>query len=131
MVKRDKSAGKVKTLLDPAGYIEQSYRGRQTTTDIRDGVKQLDKHSKALRAKKKPVLILIDISDVVIDFDRRIYMAGVEGMRTISFKRGAIYGTLPAQILINTLALVADKQRKIRAFGSRSEAIDWLLGGNK
>ncbi|MBI5906645.1 hypothetical protein HY857_01185, partial [Candidatus Saccharibacteria bacterium] len=118
-------------ILDPTGFIEQRYSGRQTVTNIRKGIEQLDKHSKALLAKKMPVLILIDISDVVIDFDRRIYMAGVEGMRTVSFKRGAIYGPLPAQILINTLALVADKQRKIRAFGKRSEAVKWLLGGSK
>lgn len=127
MVRRNSATGEVKTSLNPQGFIEQRYWGKQTTSNIEAGVKELSEYITALRAEKTPILILIDVSEVIIDFDRRIHKAGIKGMNAISFKRGAVYGSLSSQVLINTLALVAGKQHKVQAFVSRDEAIKWLM----
>lgn len=129
MAKPSKPDLAIQTLISPAGFIEQRYVGRQTLSDLETSVKKLNKYVLKVRQKKRPVLILIDISQVEITFDRQIHVAGIKAMQNIKFTRGAIYGSLSAQVLINTLARVAGVHSKVRAFDTRLDAIKWLQQG--
>lgn len=119
---------KVETFVNPAGFVEQSYVGPQTAESIESGIKAIKRCAKKLQDDKKSVLILINTSEVVTNFDRLVHMAGIKGMRSVKFSRGAIYGSLPTQVAVNTLAIVAGLHRKVRAFDERSAAIKWLQG---
>jgi len=123
-----KSTGTVKTFMNPAGFIEVHYIGRQTAESVAESVKVLQKSAKKIHASKRPVLILLDISRLKIVFDQKAHAVAARGLTEVPFERGAIYGPLKAQLLINTLSMVAGVQYKVRAFGDRLEAIEWLRG---
>ena len=129
----NKAAGQtktIKTFINPAGFIEQHYEGRQTPKSVAEGVRQIQHFAQQLKQQNKPILILVDLTktnpkdvDPHKDGARK---AAVDAIRSISYTRIALYGTLPAQVVINTLALVAGKHHKTKAFNDRSEAIKWL-----
>ena len=124
----------LKTFINPAGFIEQHYEGRQTAESVAEGVKQIQRCAQQLKQQKKPILILVDLtktdtSDITPSNDAP-RKAAVEAIRSISYTRIALYGALPAQVVINTLALVAGKHHKTKAFNNRFEAVKWLKAKN-
>jgi hypothetical protein len=121
---------KNQTYLNPAGFIEQKYIGYQTEKNTTDGIAKLQGIAKKLEAQHKPVLILIDITQLG-GTSSSARMAGISGMRRVKYKRAAMYGPLSTQILVNTLAMIAGKQNKTKAFSDRAEALKWLRGGSK
>lgn len=119
-----------KTFINPAGFIEQHYKGRQTAESVAEGIKQIKRYAQQLKQQNKQILILVDLTktdtnDIAPNNDAP-RKAAVEAIRSISYTRIALYGALPAQVVINTLALVAGKHHKTKAFNDRSEAIKWL-----
>lgn len=121
---------KISTVWNPAGFVEQKYRGKQSAEAVKEGIKQLENCLGKNAQKGNPPLVLIDITELGAT-DTESHKVGIAGIRQVNFKRAALYGPLSAQVLVNTLALVAGKKNKIRAFGSRVEAIKWLQGRSK
>jgi hypothetical protein len=120
-----KSQGSFEITLNPSGFIEEKYIGHQDELDVISGVSKLNYYSKKLSKQNKPVLILIDLSELGTT-TAQARIEGIKTLRTLTYKRMALYGPLPSQVLANTLAFVAGKQNKVCAFGTRAEAICWL-----
>jgi hypothetical protein len=121
-------AKKNEVFLNPSGFIEQCYIGYQTEKSTAEGIAELEKLAAKLRAQRKPVLILIDITKLGgTSLGARV--AGINGMKSVKYKRAAMYGSLSTQVLVNTLAMIAGKQDNTKAFSDRAEAIKWLKGG--
>src|SRR5579872_170816 len=122
-----------KTFIDPAGIVEQHYIGQQTPESILRALKDLEAYVKKAAKLNKPVLILADVSLVPkIDLSKRmieVRKAGIETMRSIKFRRAAVYGPLKVQVLVNTMALISGKQDKLKVFGNRVKAVAWLKKG--
>jgi len=119
--------GDIRTVFNPAGFVEQKYVGDQTAASVLRGRKQLERCAKKLLDEHKDLLILIDITELgKTDTESRI--AGVRGIKSVPYERAAMYGSLSTQVLVNTLALVAGKKDNTRAFSDRTEALKWLLG---
>ena len=120
----------VRTFLNPAGFVEQNYVGSQTPQEIFGAIRKLGYYSKKLEESGQTPLILVDLSRVTkIDLSRRFLgarKAGIRAMRSLSYERAAICGSLPIQILVSTLALVAGVHAKVRVFDSRVDAVRWL-----
>jgi hypothetical protein len=120
-----RSTTKVTTFINPAGFIEQHYIGAQTGPSVTRGVQSLRRLVKKIQSQNKVPLVLIDITLVTTN-DLESHKAAIKGMQEVPFKRVAIYGTLTLQILLNTLAIVADKYETVHAFNNRIDAIKWL-----
>jgi hypothetical protein len=120
----------IRTVLNPAGFIEQHYVGSQAPQEVHKAIRDLKRFAKKLEESNKAVLILVDVSRVTkIDLGPRMLRARVAGMKTmraLNYKRAAVYGPLPIQVLVNTLALVAGVHDKIRVFDTRLDAVRWL-----
>ena len=116
---------KNEVILNPAGFIEQHYIGYQTEKSTNEGIYQLEILAAKLRKRRKPVLILIDITKLG-GTSAGARIAGINGMKRVRYKRAAMYGPLSTQVLVNTLALIAGKQHTTKAFGDRATAIKWL-----
>lgn len=118
------------TFDNPAGFIEQHIKGRQSADSVMGAVEDLVKRSMKLKVKKKLVLILVDVTDVPgIDTSGKMTEASkeaVEAMMDAEYDKVAVYGDIAVQILVNTLAIIAGKRDKIRVFASRVEALKWL-----
>lgn len=121
---------KIETFMNPSGFIEQHYIGRQTADSVTASANTLKKLVKTLRAQSQPALILLDISRLKIVFDKKAHAAAIKGLRAVKYDRGAIYGPVSAQVLLNTLSMVAGVQHKVRAFNGRADAVQWLKAGN-
>jgi uncharacterized protein YeeX (DUF496 family) len=124
------TSDKFEIFISPAGFIEQKFTGMQTAQSITDGVKELVKCGRKLFAQKKPVLILIDITEVPkVNMSEQMHQLPkdiVRAMKEEKYDRIAVYGDLAVQVLINTLVLIAGKRRKIRVFPERIDALAWL-----
>ena len=123
---------KFATFDNPGGFIEQHYIGVQTPDSVIGAIEILVKKAKKLALKKRPVLILVDVTQVPkIDISGK--MAGarkevVQAMSDAQYQRIAVYGNVAVQVMVNTLVLIAGKRNKIRVFGGRLEALRWLKG---
>lgn len=123
----DSRANVVETVWSPAGFVEQKYIGNQDSASIKKGHDKLRDYSKKLSKQNKPLLILVDVTELG-KTDTATHMVAIKGIKTIDFKRAAMYGPVATQVLVNTLALVAGKKDIIKAFANRTEALKWLLG---
>jgi len=129
-----KANDKFDTSFNPAGFIEQIYKGNQTPESVIAAVNELIKRAKALKAQGEKALILVDVSAVPkIDISGKMARArqeAVKAMSTAEYDKIAVYGNVAVQILVNTLVLIAGKRDKIRVFGDRVEALRWIKAGN-
>jgi hypothetical protein len=121
-----------KIFVNPSGFIEQHYFGELEPKVILQGLTSLRKYAKKLESEGKPVLILEDVSKITKLEFLSLKMAGVrkaaaKATKEIKFERAAIYGPLPFQVILTTLALVAGKRSRIHVFDNRTAAIKWLL----
>ncbi len=125
---------KVKTTFNPAGFIEQVYIGNQTPDSVIKGVTELVRRAKKLKADRKQVLILADVTGVPkIDISGKMARArkeAIQAMTTAEYDKVAVYGNVGVQILVNTLVLIAGKRDKIRVFSDRLAALKWLKSEN-
>jgi len=121
---------KYKTFINPSGIIEHCYYGNQSPEATLESLKKLEKIIKQLEKQNKPVLVLADVSQIPkIDMSSRtkpVRQQAITLMRSAKIKRAAVYGPLKIQLIVNTLALIAGKQDKIRVFRDRIEALRWL-----
>lgn len=125
------SKGKVDTLINPAGFIEQCYIGLVKIQAVSKAIKELAKLVEEQKTQKKPALILIDTSLAATSlfFNTQAHNAAIKGIKTIPLDKAAIYGPLLTQVTVNTLAMIAGKKGKICGFTDRQEAIRWLRTG--
>lgn len=117
----------VDTFWNPAGFVQQKYTGDQTADSVSKGMENIKKCAAKKLEKNQPLLILIDITELGRT-DSASHSAGIKGIKSMDFERAAVYGPLQAQVLVNTLVLVAGKKNRMRAFSDRSDAVKWLLG---
>lgn len=120
-------ASTIETIWNPSGFVEQKYIGDQTAEAVRKGHEQLKRCLKKQGKGAELLLVLIDVTEIGRT-DPGSHVTAVKGIKTIPFKRTAVYGALSTQVLVNTLALVAGKKDQIRAFDNRTYALKWLLG---
>lgn len=120
----------IKTVVNPAGLIEQEFVGSQTPQEILAAIKEIGSQARKLEKSGKPVLILVDLSRVTnIDLSkntRGARMAGLRAMRSVKFVRAAICGSPTIQVLVSTLSLVAGVHAKVKVFNNRADALEWL-----
>jgi hypothetical protein len=120
---------KVQTFINPLGIIEQHYIGLQSPQSILYGLDQLRNYVGKI-TDGDDMLILADISQVPeIDVSKRmlpVRKAALDLMKSLNYKKAALYGPLPMQTMINVLSLVAGTHSKIRTFDERPKAIRWL-----
>ena len=125
-----KKVDKSKTFINPGGIVEQHYFGVQTPESVLEALEDLEKCAKKAGKSNKPVLILANVTEIPkIDLGPRmlkVRKAGISTMKSIKFKKAAVYGPLPVQIMVNTMALIAGKQHRLHVFGTRVEAMSWL-----
>jgi hypothetical protein len=121
----------IKTFLSPAGFIEQHYYGSPSPTEVLTSIKELESLILHKRAGKDP-LVLIDISKITrVDLSIKMLGTRIEAvklMRSLPYKKAAIYGPVAIQVIVNTLATVAGTKvrHKIKCFNDRTEALKWL-----
>jgi hypothetical protein len=125
-----RSTKKFETFFNPAGFIEQHYKGNQTPDSVIAAVNVLVARAKKLKLDKRLALILVDVTDVPkIDISGKMARArkeAVQAMRSAEYDRIAIYGNVAVQVMVSTLVMIAGKRDKIRVFADRVEAIKWL-----
>jgi hypothetical protein len=119
-----------KCFYNPSGFVEIHFMNEQTPDSVIAAVNELVKWSKKLNAKGEKVLILADVSDVPkIDISGKMAPArkhAVKAMADAKYERIAVYGSVPVQILVSTLALIAGKRQQIKVFSERADAVRWL-----
>jgi fatty acid-binding protein DegV len=122
---------KSSVFIHPRGFIEQHYHDGQTPESSLHAIKQLEKSIDKVQAQNKPVLIYIDVSKLKkIDLSRKmlhVRMRAAKAMKDLDFDKAAVCAPLPVQVLVTTLALVAGKSKKVRAFDHRAQAVKWLV----
>ena len=118
------------TFMNPSGLIEQRAIGPQTGASVRKNITELVKLADVQREQHKPVVVLIDIIGVT-ENNLDAHRAVVKGMLEVPCDLAAFYGPLSLQIIINMLAIVADKSKAIRAFSNRADSLEWLEKGAK
>jgi hypothetical protein len=122
----------VKTFVNPAGFVEQHYVGSPSPMQILSGIKELESLVLNQQKSRKQPLVLIDITkNTKIDLSMRMMGTRIEAvklMRSLPYKRAAIYGPVAIQVIVNTLATVAGARvrKKIRCFSNRAAALEWL-----
>jgi hypothetical protein len=125
-----KSTKSVNTFINPAGLIEQHYFGVQNGITVGAGVREANKQVQKFVKENKPPLMLVDLTEVK-STNIKAHIAAARGMKQVPFRKIAVYAPANLQILINTLAIVSDKKKSVKAFDSRFEALEWLQGGAK
>jgi len=125
----DKLISGVTTFMNPAGFVEQHYIGAQTGRTVSTAVAADMKLVKKLQKQNKEALILVDLTEVT-STNLQSHKAAIKGMTIVPYRRVSIYGPLPLRILLNTLGIVADRHENVKAFATRSEAIEWLKKGS-
>jgi hypothetical protein len=125
-----KSAKSVNTFINPAGLIEQHYVGAHNGITIGVGVREANKQVQKFIKANKPPLMLVNLTEVK-STNIKAHIAAAKGMRAVPFKKIAVYAPHNLQILINTLAIVSDRKKSVKAFDSRFEALEWLQEGEK
>jgi fatty acid-binding protein DegV len=117
--------------IHPRGFIEQHYHDGQTPESSMNAIKQLEKYINRLHNQDKAVLIFIDVSKLKkIDLSGKmlhVRLAAAKAMKDQTFNKAAIYGPLPVQVLVTTLALVSGKSKVVKVFDNRAQAVKWLL----
>ena len=112
--------------LQPDGTLLSIYEPVQTYETIHAVTLQSEPLIDAVRAKGKPVLILIDISQVRSQ-DIGARKAALEGIVALHFNKMAIFG---ASLLIKHVALfiiqVTGKADIVKYFDTKEEALRWL-----
>lgn len=121
---------KFQVFTNPAGFIEEKFIGLQTPESVTLAVDKLIKMTRQLAAQKKPVYVLVDLSEVPkVNLTAQMKLAQkgmVKSMQIERYDKVAVYGNPGSQIVVNTLALIAGKRDKIRVFATRIEALKWL-----
>lgn len=121
------SAANIAYVMDN-GLIYKAYIGDQNGDTIRKLWKTMDKLVKELREKKKPVLILVDLSKL-----GKTHLSArkieVEFIRSLDFDKAAIFGdTLFTRALAKVILAASGMSFKIGFFNTQAEGQRWLLG---
>src|SRR5690242_10319902 len=102
---KQKPQGKVSVYINPGGIIEQHSIGNINEELMAEATDLINKCAVKLRKQKKPVLILIGLSELGKS-DMAAHKAAIKGVKSLRFKRMAAYGPLYAQVIVNTLILI-------------------------
>jgi hypothetical protein len=111
--------------LNIGGIIEYRPSATPTPESVEGRIKLYNKFGKQLRAQDKPVLILIDATEVA-GTDPEYRKAVMGAMQTIDYDKMALYSHEVNRMYWNTLAIVSDTHKKTRAFEDRLQALEWL-----
>ncbi len=122
---QQKTPNVAETFINPAGFIEQHYKGYQSAPSVIAGIKKMKHCIQALQKQEKPALVLIDITQLT-GTSAASRKAGLDGIKSVNYDKAAMYGPTWTQVLVNTLALVGGKSKTVKAFENRSQAIRWL-----
>lgn len=121
---------KYELFFNPAGFIELHFIGAQTSESIIESSRRMFKKTEKLKTDKKPALVLVDVTKIPLTNNhRQMAPARKEAVRMLSssnYDRIAVYGSLPVQVAMNTIILIAGKRDRVRVFADRVEAIKWL-----
>jgi SpoU rRNA methylase family enzyme len=125
-------SGKSIIFINPRGFIEQHFIGLVSPESTIDAIKQITTYVKKQQDQGKPVLILEDLTEVAKSEFLSPKMSEVRhnvarATKELKFDKAAAYGPLSFQVIVASLALMAGKRNQIKVFGSRTDAIKWLL----
>jgi preprotein translocase subunit SecA len=125
-------SGKSIIFINPRGFIEQHFIGLVSPESTIDAIKQITTYVKKQQDQGKPVLILEDLTEVAKSEFLSPKMSEVRhnvarATKELKFDKAAAYGPLSFQVIVASLALMAGKRNQIMVFGSRTDAIKWLL----
>lgn len=112
--------------IEPDGVVCLSYKDQQTYESIFVLNSQTQKHITHLRSEKKPVLLLINLTQLgrTLSGARKI---AAESLKNLDYDRIAVFGKdLFTKILVNLVISATHKELTVKYFMSEKEARDWL-----
>lgn len=112
--------------LGPDGLIHNNYIGDQTGVTVKQTEQELQHLTQKVRAKNKPVLIIVDISKIdKIQLSAR--HAGHHLIRNLDFDKAAIYGNhVRFKGIVEAVILASGCVFKVKLFESEVQARLWL-----
>lgn len=119
--------GKLTAFINPAGFIEQAVIGFVDEEVVQSGIKEIKRYIDKLEKDSSQILVLINLNQYG-GSDISAHIAALKGIKQLSYRRIAAYGSVNVQVLFNSLAMIAAKQHKFKAFEKRIDAIQWLKG---
>jgi hypothetical protein len=107
--------------------IHNIYIGNQTGATLMQTHLELDHLTARIRHKGKPVLILVDLSELgKVTLEAR--KVGLILMRDLDFDKAALFGNYYLlQGLVEAISLAAGRKFKVKLFTTKTEAKAWLL----
>ncbi len=113
--------------LNPAGYLDVKVNGDQTYLTYDELHKDLRPLIEQLRVEKKPILGLVDFSNIGT-FSASTVKAGFEILSDIAYQRVAFFGANAAlKEILNGIVLAIGRADSTKTFDSKEEALAWLL----
>lgn len=108
------------------GIIYKAYRGDQNSDTIRRLREKTEQLAQGLRAKRKSVLILVDLSKLgKTTLSAR--KEEIEFIRSLDFDKAAVFGeNFLTRSLVRIIVVLSGREYKIKFFDSESQAVDWL-----
>lgn len=113
--------------LDENDFIWEVYDGDQNEERVANEViEPTNKLIAELQAKQKPVNIIVDVTNFgKSDLGARQVGSGV--VKTWPYRKLAVFGPKPFfRSVVSLIILATGRQRTMRIFATREEALDWL-----
>jgi rRNA processing protein Krr1/Pno1 len=115
-------------VLNPKGYIEVTIAGDQTYDTFHRMISEVIPHIQQLKAQKKPVLGLVDLTQegkITQDSNK----GAMEVLEKTEYDRVALFGA-PSVLkeVVHLIILAMGKKESTQLFSDRESAIAWLLG---
>lgn len=127
MTLMDEMAASNEVSLAPEGFLEIRLIGAQTYETIEKVGKDCRPFIDKLNYERRPILGLIDFSEHK-NFNTGSNKAAFETLANIPYKRAAMFGSNPILTEVGRALIAAlGKGKNTKVFGSREEAVAWLL----
>lgn len=108
------------------GVIYKSFRGDQTCESIKRSREETEKLIQELRAQKKPVPMLVDLS-ALGKTTLSARNEEIETIRSLNFDKAAVFGqNFTNRKLAEIIVTFSGMEYKIKFFNSELEAYNWL-----
>ena len=115
-----------KAYINDNNQVDITYHGEQTAEWVEETNKETLRLADQLRAESKPVLILINVSDIPAT-DSASRRVGSEYLEKINFDKLAIYGSNSfIRTVVNLVILASPKANTVKLFSKREDAEQWL-----
>lgn len=112
------------------GYIEQEYLGNQTEETLSATLAEMIAIIKSLQKQKRPIRILVNTEGLgKLSIASR--KTAVTMLKKVAYDTVAVYGSNTFnRALANLIIQAAGKEKSVKVFSTKTQALDWLLHEN-